>query len=147
MRQLQFFSTADGDGSTQQSTGILQHEVYHLGGYLLCGTYQVAFVLTVLVVNNNDELSFTKVLQCLFNSIQLEVFHIHYYIILLFLLFVIFFSLPLLDKQEVIDDTLHIAEFLDARHELGIDALDELQVLIQTEAEAQHAEVEEHTQG
>ena len=78
MGQLQLFGSADGDGSAEHAAGVLQHEVHHLWRYLLSGTYQVAFVFAVLVVNHNDELAFLEVGQCLFDSIQFQLFHIPY---------------------------------------------------------------------
>ena len=79
MGQFELGSAADGNWSTQHATGVLQHEVHHLGDFL-GGTYQVAFVLTVFVVNDNDELTFTEVCQSLLNCIQFQLFHIPYYI-------------------------------------------------------------------
>ena len=74
--QVQFSGAADGDGCTEHATGVLQHEVDHLRRYLLGGTYQVALVLTVLVVDDNDELPFFEVHQCLLNRIQFQLIHL-----------------------------------------------------------------------
>ena len=40
---------------------MLEHEVDLLRGYLLGGDNQIAFVLAVLVINDDDELTFLKV--------------------------------------------------------------------------------------
>ena len=76
MGQVEFVAAADGDRGAEHTTGVLQHEVDHLGGDLLGSTDQVAFVLTVLVVDDNDELTGLEVYQCLFNCIDLNLFHI-----------------------------------------------------------------------
>ena len=41
---------------------MLEHEVDFVGSDLLCGDNQVAFVLSVFVVNDNHELSLSEVL-------------------------------------------------------------------------------------
>ena len=80
MGQFELGSTTDGHRSAQHATGVFQHEVHHFGSDFLGGTNQVAFVLTVFVVNDNDELTFTEVCQSLLNCIQFQLFHIPYYI-------------------------------------------------------------------
>ena len=62
-------SSVECDGGAEHPAGVDQHKVDHLGGYLLGGTYQVAFVLAVFVVNDNDELSLPEVCQRLLNRI------------------------------------------------------------------------------
>ena len=59
--QVELLTAADGDGCTEHATGVLQHEVHHLGGDLLGGTDEVALVLTVFVIDHNDELAFTEI--------------------------------------------------------------------------------------
>ena len=79
MGQVQFFATADGDGGTEYATGIFQHEVHHLRRYLFSGTYQVALVFAVFIVNNNDELSLAEIVDGLVDGVQFDSFvHIIY---------------------------------------------------------------------
>ena len=76
MGQFQCCCPADSNGCAEHATGVLQHEVHHLWGDFLCGTDEVALILTVFVVDHYDELAFPEVGQCLVNGIQFEVFHI-----------------------------------------------------------------------
>ena len=116
MRQFQFFAATDGDGSAEHAACILQHEVHHFGCYLLGGTYQVALVLTVFVVYDNDEFASLKVGQRLFNRIELKCIHIPYT-----LLYILCNDLHL---------TLQVTQVDDSRNEFLVDAEDMLQVFI-----------------
>ncbi len=69
MGQVEFLAAVDCDGGAEHAAGVDQHKVDHLGGNLLGGTDQVAFVLAVFVVNDNDELTFPEVYQRLLNRI------------------------------------------------------------------------------
>ena len=61
MLKTQLTATLVGDGSTQDTASVLEHEVYLLRGNEFCGSDEVSLVFTVFVVNDNDELSFLEV--------------------------------------------------------------------------------------
>ena len=69
MWQVQFLTPVDGDGSTEHTTCVFQHEVDLLGSDLLCCYYQVTLVLTVFIVYYDDKLSFSEVIYGFFNCI------------------------------------------------------------------------------
>ena len=66
MFQFQHPTAFVGNRRTQHATSVFQHEVHFFRRNEFGGRNQVAFVLAVLVVNYNHELSFTKVLYGLF---------------------------------------------------------------------------------
>ena len=76
-RQVEFLAAADGDGCAEHATGILQHEVHHLGGNLLGGADEVALVLAVLVVDNNDEAPLAEVGDGVGDGAQV----VHYFVV------------------------------------------------------------------
>ena len=85
MRQIEFFTAIQCDGSAEHTTGVLQHEVHFLCRHHLSGDNQVALVLTVLVVDHNHEFAFTEVLDGLLYRVQFHclchILHLIYIII------------------------------------------------------------------
>ena len=69
MRQSKFFTARQGDGGAQHASGMFQHEIHLLGGYLLGCNDQVTLVLAVFVVNHDDEIAGLEFLNGLFNRI------------------------------------------------------------------------------
>ena len=70
MGQVQFLTAFYGDGCAEHATGIFQHEVHLFGRDLLGGDDQVAFVLAVLVVDDNHEFAGLEVLYGFIDSIE-----------------------------------------------------------------------------
>ena len=54
---------------------MFQHEIYFFRGNQFCSHYQVAFILAVFVVYDDDEFSFAEIFDCLFNCIQFDFLH------------------------------------------------------------------------
>ena len=54
---------------------MLQHEVHHLRGDLLGGTYQVALVLAVLIIDDDDKLAIAEIIDGLGYGVQFEFAH------------------------------------------------------------------------
>ena len=50
---------------------MFQHEIHFFRINLLCCYDKVSFILTVLIINDNHELAFFEVLDCLLHCIQL----------------------------------------------------------------------------
>ena len=75
MGQVQFFTTADGDGGTEHAAGMLEHEVHLLGCYLFGGDNQVAFILAVFIVDHNHKFTFGKVLDGCLYIFYIEISH------------------------------------------------------------------------
>ena len=78
MRKVKFLSTLDGDGCTEHTTGIFQHEVDFLRRDHLRRCYEVALVLTVFIVDDDNELALLEILQGIFNATEFEFGHIYY---------------------------------------------------------------------
>ena len=76
MGQVQLLASAQGDGCTEHTAGILEHEVHLLRRDFLRRDDQVAFVLTVFVVNHDDELALLEVFHSFFNAAELKVSHV-----------------------------------------------------------------------
>src|SRR5579884_3634538 len=53
--QVEFLDALGGQGHGDQAAGVLQHEVDGLRGHVLSGHDQVALVLSVLIVDDDDE--------------------------------------------------------------------------------------------
>ena len=60
--QLQLHGAADGDGCAQDAAPLAEHEVDLLGGDHLGGGDEVALILAVLVIDDDDELALAEVL-------------------------------------------------------------------------------------
>ena len=71
MRQLELLAAVNGEGHAEHSTPILKHEIDFLGSYELGGGYEVALVLTILIINDNDELATLKRLDGVFNLVEM----------------------------------------------------------------------------
>ncbi len=78
MRQVELLAAAQRDGGAEHAACVLEHEVHLLGRNLLCCDDEVALVLAVFVVDNDDELSFFEVFYSILNAAQFEIFHIVY---------------------------------------------------------------------
>ena len=72
--EVQLVAALLRDGGAEHAAAVLQHEVDMLGGDLFGGHDKVAFVLTVLVVDNNHKLALAEVLDGLFYRIEFK-FH------------------------------------------------------------------------
>ena len=73
--QVQLLAAAQGDRCAEHASCIFQHEVHHFRSDLLGGTYQVAFVLAVFIVNHNDKLTFAEVIDGFTYLVQLDCLH------------------------------------------------------------------------
>ncbi|MCY1173795.1 hypothetical protein D9M73_139700 [compost metagenome] len=69
-RQLQRFATLAGHRHADQATGVLGHEVDVLGLAALGGHDQVAFVLAVFVIHEDDHLALADVFNQFFDAIE-----------------------------------------------------------------------------
>ena len=63
MRQFQFASSADGNGSTEHSTSVTQHKVDLLRSNHLGRSDKVALILPVFIINNNNEASLSEIFE------------------------------------------------------------------------------------
>ena len=72
MFQFEFLGAADGDGCAEHAAAVAQHEVHLLGGYHLGSCDEVAFVLAVFIVHDDDELSLAEVGQRLLYGVQFK---------------------------------------------------------------------------
>ena len=79
--QLQFACTTDGDGCAEHAAPVLQHEVHLLRCDGFGGSDEVALVLAVFVVHNDDEFALSEVLDGQFYVLEF-VFHISFSILL-----------------------------------------------------------------
>src|SRR5579859_6860179 len=61
-----------GRGHADQATPVLRHEIDRLGGDLFGGHDEVAFVLAVLVVGDNDDASLANIFQARLNQIEMD---------------------------------------------------------------------------
>ena len=68
--QAQLLATLLRDGGTEHAATVLEHEVDFLRGDLFGGYDEVAFVLAVFVVDNNEELAFAEVFDRFFDCVQ-----------------------------------------------------------------------------
>ena len=50
---VQFFQANTGDWHTDQTTGILCHEINRIGRYFFCRHDKVAFIFTILIINKD----------------------------------------------------------------------------------------------
>ncbi len=60
--ETQLLAASLRDGDAQHAAGILEHEVYILGGNLFGGDDEVAFVLAVLVIDYHHKLAGAEIL-------------------------------------------------------------------------------------
>ncbi len=61
----------NGERSAEHASSILKHEIDFLGSYELGGGYEIALVLTILIINDNDELATLKRLDGVFNFVEM----------------------------------------------------------------------------
>ena len=80
--QLELLGSILGDGSTEDTSPIAHHEVDLLWSHLLCGDDEVTFILTILIIYDDDELSLTEVLESLLDCVQLDFTHISIFFVL-----------------------------------------------------------------
>ena len=74
--QVEFLAPRDGDGGAEHAAGVFEHEVHFLGGDLLGGDDEVALVLAVFIVDDDDELPFPEVFHGVFYAVDDYLFHI-----------------------------------------------------------------------
>ena len=67
--QLELLGSILGDGSTEDASTIAHHEVDLLWGHLLCCDDEVTFILTILIIYDDDELSVAEVLKSLLDRV------------------------------------------------------------------------------
>ncbi len=79
--QVQLDAAADGERCAEHAACVFQHEVHHFRRDFLCGANQVAFILAVFIIDNDDELAVAEVLNGLFYRINLECFHNHVFLL------------------------------------------------------------------
>ena len=73
--ELELSCSLLGDRGTEYTTPVSHHEVNLLWCDLLGSDDEVPFVLTVFVINDNDKVSITKVLESFLDRIQLDFAH------------------------------------------------------------------------
>ena len=61
MHQVQFGAALFGDRATEHSSPVAKHEIDFLRRDLLCRDDEIAFVLTILIIHYDDELTRTKI--------------------------------------------------------------------------------------
>ncbi|KAF1053240.1 MAG: hypothetical protein GAK43_01527 [Stenotrophomonas maltophilia] len=69
-RQAQALATLTGHGHAHQTTGVLDHEIDVFGAGALGGHDQVAFVLAVFVIHEDDHLALTDVFYQFFDRVE-----------------------------------------------------------------------------
>ena len=74
-------ATLGRDGSAKHASAFAHHEIDLLLGDFLGGDDKVAFILSVLIVNDDDKLAAFELFNSLVNGIQFEFFH---YVVLCF---------------------------------------------------------------
>src|SRR5574344_1826624 len=74
--QVEFDATADGDRCAEYATCVFQHEVHHFWSDFLCCTDEVALVLAVFIIYNDDEFAFAEVVNGFLYGIYFEFLHI-----------------------------------------------------------------------
>ena len=70
--QVEFFASADGDGSAEHSPCMFQHEVYFFGSDQFRRDDEVALVFAVFVIHNDDKFSFLEVFYSFIDAVQLD---------------------------------------------------------------------------
>ena len=76
--QVKFFATCFRDGGAEQSARIFQHEIHHFSGNGFCCADEIAFVFAVLIIHDDDELTFSEVFYGFVDAVEFNNFH--YYI-------------------------------------------------------------------
>ena len=61
--ELEFTGTVFGDRCAEDATAVAHHEVHLLGGNLFSGDDEVAFVLAVLIVDDDKEFTTAEVFE------------------------------------------------------------------------------------
>ena len=69
-REVQFRRTRRENGRTNQSTSLSRHEIDHFWADFRGGSNEITFVLTVLIVNNNDHFAGFDILYCFFYGVK-----------------------------------------------------------------------------
>ena len=86
MNQIQLGAALLSQRATQHTATVVQHEVHLFGSDSFCCGNKIPFVLTILIIHYDDELTLTYIFDCLFYSIQ----HNIYNLIICYLSFVIY---------------------------------------------------------
>ena len=76
MFQFKLAASLVGDGSAQHTASVAQHIVHGFGRNEFGRHDEVALVFTVLIVDNDDELSGFEVLEGFFHGGYFEIFHV-----------------------------------------------------------------------
>ena len=74
--ELQLVAALLGDGGAEDTAAVFEHKVDVFGGDFLGGHDKVALVLTVFVVDHNNEAALAEILDGLFDGVQ---FKIHFF--------------------------------------------------------------------
>ena len=70
LREMEFFDSLGSQGETDQPTGMFGHEIDGLGRHVLRGHDEIAFILTIFVIDEDDELPLLDVPNCLFDAVK-----------------------------------------------------------------------------
>jgi hypothetical protein len=70
LREMEFFDSLGSQGETDQPTGMFGHEVDGLGRHVLGGNDEIAFVLAIFVIDEDDEFPLLDVPNCVFNAVK-----------------------------------------------------------------------------
>jgi hypothetical protein len=70
LREMEFFDSLGSQGETDQPAGIFGHEINGLGRHVLSGNDEIAFILAVFVIEEDDESPLLNVPNCLFDTMK-----------------------------------------------------------------------------
>ncbi len=67
---MEFFNSLRRQGETDQPTGMSGHEIDGRGCHMLRGHDEIAFILTIFVIDEDDELPALDVPNCVFDAVK-----------------------------------------------------------------------------
>jgi hypothetical protein len=67
---VEFFDSLGSQGETDQPTAMFGHEVDGLGRHVLSGNDEIAFILAVFVIDEDDEFPRLDVPDCVFDAVK-----------------------------------------------------------------------------
>ncbi len=70
LRQLELLHPLRGQGETDQSTGMFGHEIDGLRRHMFGGNDKIAFVLTILIIDEDDAFPLFDVFDCVFDTMK-----------------------------------------------------------------------------
>jgi hypothetical protein len=70
LREMEFFDALGSQGETDQPTGMFGHEVDGLGRHVLGSNDEIAFILAIFVIDEDDEFPLFDVPNRVFNAVK-----------------------------------------------------------------------------